>query len=495
MKDFSEHICIIGAGTIGNHITIELLDRGHQVLVIEAGGVDSETELLSYKDYRFDTPSMLPLNVHRVGGGGNYWIGRIGEFRSKDFLPLPEIRQESWPFEKNELDPYYRSVYKKLGLETQLDDEFIFSHFADLLESPSGLSLRPIRYTEPQFLRESFLTRMNHHNLEFVEKTLVTGLKRNITTGLPLVLTRDSDGQERIIEVKTVVIAGGALQSTKLFLDSKDIQNSSNCVSAGSFLMEHLDGYVGEIEVTKGNSSFIRNVALTSDRKIRSRLGLDCGLSLMLGTLEQDRLDLPNVSFEIVDKVVNYRFAPNVNGSNMGSHSFVLKISYFIERVVQKLFGGIMRFVRTKFFGQQIYSIWLKAEELPYRNSTVGVDVETGKLIYNHQISHETSAAVRNTLNKFEDLVASENLGKVKFYEELLDPSKNLTLRPNWHPMGTLRMGKPGESVVDWNLKIHGEDNIYVLSSAVFPTGSNQNPVFTTLALGTRLAEHLSRNI
>jgi choline dehydrogenase-like flavoprotein len=59
--------------------------------------------------------------------------------------------------------------------------------------------------------------------------------------------------------------------------------------------------------------------------------------------------------------------------------------------------------------------------------------------------------------------------------------------------MGTLRMGEPGDSVVDRDLKIHGEEDIYILSSAVFPTGSNQNPVFTTLALGTRLAEHLSK--
>ena len=62
-------MCVIGAGIIGNHIAIELLNRGHKVLVIEAGGMDSETNLLGHKDYYFKTPSMLPKNVHRVGGG------------------------------------------------------------------------------------------------------------------------------------------------------------------------------------------------------------------------------------------------------------------------------------------------------------------------------------------------------------------------------------------------------------------------------------------
>ena len=123
-------MCVIGAGTIGNHIAIELLNRGHKVLVIEAGGMDSETDLLGHKDYYFKTPSMLPKNVHRVGGGGNYWIGRIGEFLTKDFLPLAGIREESWLLEKRDLVPYYRSVYKKLGHEGLLDSEFVSEHFA-----------------------------------------------------------------------------------------------------------------------------------------------------------------------------------------------------------------------------------------------------------------------------------------------------------------------------------------------------------------------------
>ena len=61
---------------------------------------------------------------------------------------------------------------------------------------------------------------------------------------------------------------------------------------------------------------------------------------------------------------------------------------------------------------------------------------------------------------------------------------------PNWHPMGTTRMGAdPRYSVVDPNLAIHGTPNCYVLSASVFPTGSNSNPTFTTLALASRLSE------
>jgi choline dehydrogenase-like flavoprotein len=56
--------------------------------------------------------------------------------------------------------------------------------------------------------------------------------------------------------------------------------------------------------------------------------------------------------------------------------------------------------------------------------------------------------------------------------------------------MGTTRMGvDPKNSVVNEDLALHGVPNCYVLSASVFPTGSNSNPTFTTLALASRLSE------
>ena len=45
------------------------------------------------------------------------------------------------------------------------------------------------------------------------------------------------------------------------------------------------------------------------------------------------------------------------------------------------------------------------------------------------------------------------------------------------HMTSTCRMGKePEHGVVDENLLVHGTDNLYVCSNAVFPTGSAVNP-------------------
>jgi choline dehydrogenase-like flavoprotein len=59
------------------------------------------------------------------------------------------------------------------------------------------------------------------------------------------------------------------------------------------------------------------------------------------------------------------------------------------------------------------------------------------------------------------------------------------------HEVGTLRMGLPGQGVVDPNLKFTGHDNLYVCDLSVFPTSPAANPSLTLAALALRLAQHL----
>ena len=64
--------------------------------------------------------------------------------------------------------------------------------------------------------------------------------------------------------------------------------------------------------------------------------------------------------------------------------------------------------------------------------------------------------------------------------------------RPAAHPMGSCRMSVDEETgVVDANLRVHGTQNVYVCSSAVFPTGGAVNPTLTIASLAHRLGHHL----
>ncbi len=61
------------------------------------------------------------------------------------------------------------------------------------------------------------------------------------------------------------------------------------------------------------------------------------------------------------------------------------------------------------------------------------------------------------------------------------------------HHIGTARMGSnPTTSVVDADCRVHGVDNLFIASSAVFPTSSQANPTLTLVALSLRLVDHLA---
>ena len=62
-----------------------------------------------------------------------------------------------------------------------------------------------------------------------------------------------------------------------------------------------------------------------------------------------------------------------------------------------------------------------------------------------------------------------------------------------YHHMGGMRMAtSPNKGLVNTDLRLHGTDNAYICSSAVFPTSGFSNPTHTLLALAVRLAQHLS---
>ena len=50
------------------------------------------------------------------------------------------------------------------------------------------------------------------------------------------------------------------------------------------------------------------------------------------------------------------------------------------------------------------------------------------------------------------------------------------------------------KGVVDNNLKILGQENLYICSSSVFPTSGSVNPNNTIVGLGLRLGDYLAKN-
>jgi choline dehydrogenase-like flavoprotein len=138
----------------------------------------------------------------------------------------------------------------------------------------------------------------------------------------------------------------------------------------------------------------------------------------------------------------------------------------------------------------------MKGEEYPNENSKIDLsdrsEAVIPKIVYKHKISQRTSESVRAGLVVIKQVISEENLGQFKVYRHLLGKRHGFYLNPNWHPMGTMRMANNKlEGICDSNLQVFDNPGLFLLSAAVFPTGSNHNPTCMVMALGQRLADHL----
>ena len=477
---------MIGAGPVGIYLSHRLLELGEKVTLVEAGNI-RESSLLGKKNYIFNTKSALPENVHRIGGGSNLWAGRIGEFVEGDFTENA-IRKESWPFEKATLLKYYRKVARKLNADFVSDQEMLDANVAlraKFLED--GLDLRFFQFIEQNAFIRLYKNMKNNSNFEFIGDHYVdvfrfVDSKANIGSYVDLECLNE-EGETRILSAETVYIACGAMQSTALFLRSQRLMPNRLDNVAGKFLMEHIEGYVGILKFhKKSKGELLEQIRLNGDNRLKGA-SLRLGAGIRFGDESMSANSL-NIHFELRIPPRKYIRFENTNGFLLlDVINFLLKLPKYLYYQTSILLDMAMRKVTA--------GVWIKCEELPNSNSQITLDSLEKNLIYEHKISDETWHAIKNCIYQFSQIMTGSNYGVFKAYPWIEEPDLSEFFAANWHPMGTLRMGhNPDESVCDAELKVHDIRNIFLLSSAVFPTGSNGNPTFTCLALAERCISH-----
>lgn len=98
----------------------------------------------------------------------------------------------------------------------------------------------------------------------------------------------------------------------------------------------------------------------------------------------------------------------------------------------------------------------------------------------------------------FGEVMARSDLGRLRMTSWMRDGDEAPRdgLLGGWHHMGGTRMSqRAGEGIVNSDLRVWGQDNLYVAGSSVFPAGGQANPTFTIVQLSLRLANQLSRHL
>ena len=484
-------IAIIGGGPTGICTSRSLVLSGFEIDLIEAGGVDSESMELSTNDYIFETRSLIPNGVHRLGGGSNYWIGRIGEFLPLDFEAMPGLRNESFPISYDDLQPYYLQAFEMLTEEGKLDSDLVLAELNRLrISAPGNLEFRIIRYANKNFFRATLNLLNSNPNFRLLLNQKCLSIKRVISAGgfESYLCNFVSNGKEFQKEYDVVVLCCGAMQSPALLLNSPDLLSVGNSRLVGAFLMEHFDGFAGEIYWNKKtHSKILKRISLNRNRETKGSNGI--GLGIKISELLRRELASINLHLEVIPKQRLYFFDPEKNFRRVN----MFKVPYLGERIIRKIYSELSKMVLL-LFGKAVYSVWVKAEILPTIDSRIAISKLDGdyKTHYGHKVSEKSRQEFVRALEILQRELSLSKVGEFIIKPSILNGSDQILEGVNWHPMGTLRMGiDSGSSVCDSNLKLHGSANVYIADASVFPAGSNANPTFTALALGLRLSNQI----
>ena len=276
--------------------------------------------------------------------------------------------------------------------------------------------------------------------------------------------------EHRVAYAKVVVVAAGALESTRILLNSKSpahpqgIGNSNGVL--GHYLMDHF--------TVEGANGLMPDLQSSK----REPVGRPCGFLIpkYVNTATSSAKERTSKFLR------GYRFDGD-GSQELYGHAFLLPE-----------FGDAWR-KRVREEIPYSFGIEAQGECLPRYENSVQLDPQKkdawGIPVLHIQASYgENEEAMAVAMrHDIEAILEAMNLTEVT-------PAKNeiSVFGKNIHECGTARMGAdPKKSVVDANCKIHDAPNIFVTDGAVFTTQGCYEPTLTIMAISARAGEHIAR--
>jgi choline dehydrogenase-like flavoprotein len=506
-------VCILGAGPVGLTLACALAKRGHRVAILEIGGATPRVAAES-SALHFDRRVYRGATVGRalgLGGTSALWGGQLLPVRAADLLARTQIAAPAWPIPYSQLEPYFGALQDLLGLASSgfgLDS---------LRAHPHALSAMNFTDWQPRLSKWLAFGRRNF------TKTLSANLRGSARIALWLnaetgrfALAKDGgkwrirelvaaspSGGELRVQPKSLVIAGGALESARLVLELDELAGSlSPGVSefAGRFLHDHLSLRIARVtvldraEFERRFAPFFEGATMRSLRmELPPEILHDHGLPALYAHFIAEAP--PGSGFAVIRDLLraaqsgDARLALDASRRLPGSLPEIARILYHRAATHRLAFAD-----RSDFF----LHVDLEQAPLPANRVYLGTSRDGARRDLHIDWDVDPGApriarCVQGFFERFWERNALGGIARLDFLD-LADDARawNHNVYDLYHPAGTTRMSAdPSTGVVDTDLRIHGAANAYVVGSSVFPSLGAANPTFTAMALALRLADRL----
>jgi choline dehydrogenase-like flavoprotein len=534
-------LCIVGAGAAGISIALQFLRGPARVILVEAGqrGPDASAQAL-YAGEVADAALHSPPDTYRArqfGGSTTLWGGRCMPLDPVDFRARAWMPHSGWPIGPETLAPWYPQA-------NQICEAGEYDYDARTA-MPGGMKpmiagFNPAGFTaegiERFSLPTNFAARYGHRlgASEFV-KVLIgancTGIETSAdgTTAQTLRL-RTLTGREASITATRVVVATGGLEVPRLLLASRGPGHEAGLGNAndlvGRYYMCHIAGTSGRLRLSLPREAVQHGYEVAWDGTyIRRRLSLTPEAQERLGVgnavmrLHFPRIPDPSHGSSVLSGLylmrwlLPYEYRKRLAG--IEGEGFGPTLRHLLNMVSDPLsaidFAWTMlkkRKLAARKFPSiivrppgNVFSLDFHGEQEPNPDSRVTLGstrdaLDMPRLRVDWRWTPGDLRTAEVTFGLLAEELTKWGKGSLEFDPKEIAHDMLRDGAYGGHHIGTARMGAtPATSVVDANCRVHGINNLWIASAAVFPTSSQANPTLSIVALALRLAAQLKQDM
>ena len=512
-------VCIVGAGAAGLAIATELLPAGKRVVILESGGLEPEPATQAL--YNAEISGLPHAGVTQgrfriVGGSTTQWGGQALPLMPSDFEKRDWVAHSGWPIQFDELKTYYERACKFLLVDDKNFDTDLFEY---LPAQPSIFDPQKIWYHFSKWsprpsLRETYLpglrdssecTLLLHANVTRI------GLEENLGR-VNTVGARSLAGRSVTVRPRHLALCVGGIETARLLLTNysqhkNGLGNQYDLV--GRYFQDHPNAQVGWVKSDnparvqkllnvfhkRGLKYSVRCTATPSWQRAHRTLNASMGITFVhQGTQFED---LRGVHAALRDRKITAEVFRRL-----------LRIAAHPAQVTSPIWHYLAK--GRSFAPGAGLQVGLTCEQEPDPESRILLSNHTDALgMRRSDVRWKVTDLTLYTMQQFANMLREQfrtaGLGEIELDPWLREDLPNLSgdsnewrshISDQYHHIGTARMNdSPRTGVVDGDCCVHGISNLYVGSSAVFPTSGHSNPTLTILALAIRLADKLKREL
>jgi choline dehydrogenase-like flavoprotein len=509
-SELSADVCIVGSGAAGLALASEMLGS-RNTIILESGALDHEPPTQALYDVDVSGlphPGSTQGRFRICGGSTTKWGGQALPLMSSDFETREWIPYSGWPISADELSPYYARAHRFLFLDQMNFDTDLFRH---LRTAPPAINQDTLWYHFSKWsptpnIRERYIpgiraatrsTLLFHANVIAIDLTPSCDRVRKIHV-------RSFNGRTAAIHAREFVLCTGGIETPRLLLanDSQQPNGIGNQYDlVGRFFQDHPSATIGYLKHPDPLAAQrLFNVFHKAGLKYSVRCTATPGwqrdhrtLNISMGsTLEYDDSFLQDLKAAYLAARQTHILEAASKAIRAARHprSAISPVWHFLRH-------------RRTFVPNARLRIGLTSEQEPNPESRILLSPAKDALGMRRanvrwKLTDLTIQTIRGFANSLSHEFQRTGLGSIELDSWLNDDSADWTahVTDQYHHIGTTRMHRsPRCGVVDPNCKVHSVSNLYIGSSAVFPTSGHSNPTLTIIALTIRLADHLKTKL